>query len=83
MAAPATLLDAVLSLPEADRAEVALAAIESLDVSLDATHDDAVDEAWSAEIARRVDDLRSGRVKPIPMDQALADARAKLRAARG
>jgi len=44
-----TLLEQVLSLPEPDRAEVAVRILESLEPQPDAD----VDEAWAAEIERR------------------------------
>lgn len=81
MAAPASLLDAALSLSEDDRADLALRLVESLDGAQE--HEDDVEAAWTDEIARRVEDLRSGRVKPIPMEQALAQARARIRGMRG
>jgi putative addiction module component (TIGR02574 family) len=59
------LLHQVLTLDEKDRASVAGALIESL-------HGDAdpnVEEAWDVEIRRRVEELESGSVEPIPWSE--------------
>jgi putative addiction module component (TIGR02574 family) len=60
------LLKRALSLPVAERAELAGSLIESLDGSKDRS----ARAAWEAEIARRMDDLDSAKVKPIPIKQA-------------
>jgi putative addiction module component (TIGR02574 family) len=44
--------------------------IESLD---DEPAEAGVEAAWDAEIKRRVDDIRSGRVKTIPGEQVLRE----------
>jgi putative addiction module component (TIGR02574 family) len=59
------LLHQVLTLDEKDRASVAGALIESL-------HGDAdpnAEEAWDVEIRRRVEELESGSVEPIPWSE--------------
>jgi putative addiction module component (TIGR02574 family) len=53
-----------LELPVTDRAELAGSLIESLDPA----EDKSVKGAWEAEIVRRMEDLDSGRVKPISHD---------------
>jgi len=60
------LLKKALSLPVAERADLAGSLIESLDE----THDPAVEAAWDEEIARRMADIDSGRVKPISLEEA-------------
>ena len=55
------LLRKVLELSVTDRAELAGSLIESLD----RTKEKSVEDAWEAEIARRMEDLESERVKPI------------------
>ncbi len=51
---------AVLQLPRNERARIAERLLASLD-------DDAeVERAWADEVRRRVEDLRSGKVRPIP-----------------
>jgi putative addiction module component (TIGR02574 family) len=42
----------------------------SLLESLDETVDASAEEAWSQEIARRIEELDSGKVKPIPWAEA-------------
>jgi putative addiction module component (TIGR02574 family) len=58
------LLKKALALPEKERAELAGSLIESLD----ATVDEDVEAAWQQEIARRLEDVKSGKVKTIPWD---------------
>ena len=74
------LLTNALRLPEAERAGLAAELRESLDTKPDLSADE-VGDAWSAEIRRRVDDLRSGRVKPIPWDEAMEMIRSDERPA--
>jgi putative addiction module component (TIGR02574 family) len=53
-----------LTLDEHDRATLAATLLGSLD---DGADDPAsVASAWNAEIRSRVDDLRSGKVQPVP-----------------
>jgi putative addiction module component (TIGR02574 family) len=42
----------------------------SLLESLDDTVDSSAEEEWSREIARRIEELDSGKVKPIPWAEA-------------
>ena len=55
-----------LNLPVAERAELAGSLIESLDE----TEDESVQAAWDAEIVRRMEDLNSGKVKPVSLEEA-------------
>jgi putative addiction module component (TIGR02574 family) len=50
----------------AERAELAGSLIESLDD----TQDESVKAAWDQEIVRRMTELDSGKVKPVPLEQA-------------
>jgi len=68
------LLQKALSLPDAERAELA----SSLLASLDTTIDPDVDAAWQHELARRLDEVRSGNVGTIPWDQVQRKARTLL-----
>jgi putative addiction module component (TIGR02574 family) len=54
-----------LALPAAERAKLAGSLIESLDD----IEDESVEKAWDAEIARRIENLDSGRVKPDSLDE--------------
>jgi len=62
-----------LSLPADERARLAEALIESLD------EDARLQQAWDEEIGRRVEDLRSGRVKGIPAEEVFAEMEELLR----
>jgi len=66
------LLKKALALPAEARAALAGSLLESLDDTLDPS----VEEAWSQEIARRIEELDSGKVKPVPW----ADARRQIAA---
>jgi putative addiction module component (TIGR02574 family) len=66
----AELLKRASALPAQERAELADALIESLD----GVEDESVQTAWDAEIVRRLEDLNSGRVKPV----SLVEARRRL-----
>ena len=61
-------------LSESERAELALALIESLDGEADT----GVDEAWRIEIERRVAEIDRAEVQPIPGDEVFARLRRKL-----
>jgi putative addiction module component (TIGR02574 family) len=60
------LLKKALSLPVKERADLAGSLIESLDDS----QDDSVASAWDEEVARRMAELDSGKVQPVPLDEA-------------
>ena len=60
------LYDNALHLPDSERAELAAWLIESLDPDVDRE----VDEAWDAEIKRRIDELDSGAVAAVPWPEA-------------
>ena len=60
------LLKKALGLPPEARAALA----DSLLESLDDTVDEGAEEEWNKEIARRIAELDSGKVKPIPWAEA-------------
>jgi len=60
------LLEQALKLPPEARAALAGSLLESLDEDVD---DDAA-RRWDEEIAKRVRELRSGQVTPIPWSEA-------------
>jgi putative addiction module component (TIGR02574 family) len=64
------LLEKALSLSTRERGLLIDRLIESLD-NLPA--EEGVEAAWGEEIRRRVDDIRSGRVKAIPGEQVLRE----------
>lgn len=69
--------EAGMNLPPSVRKDVALRLLESLEVG----DDDSVQEAWTAEIGSRIDDILSGKVQTIPGEEVFARA-AERRAAR-
>jgi putative addiction module component (TIGR02574 family) len=69
-----SLIATILRLPLPEREKVFYAVQQSLiDPTLDHGPEDPADEiesAWSDEIARRIADIDSGRVKTIPAEEA-------------
>jgi putative addiction module component (TIGR02574 family) len=61
------ILHDALELPDDARADLAAALLDSIDHD---PPDEGVDEAWQAEAKRRLAEIRSGVVKPIPWDKA-------------
>jgi putative addiction module component (TIGR02574 family) len=60
------LLKKALALPPEARAALAGSLLESLEDTLDAS----AEEEWNQEIAHRIAELDSGKVKPIPWAEA-------------
>jgi putative addiction module component (TIGR02574 family) len=60
------LLAEALRLPPNERSELAARLIESLDPTID----NGIEAAWSAEIQKRIEELQTGQVKPIPWSEA-------------
>jgi putative addiction module component (TIGR02574 family) len=61
-----------LRLPRRDRARLAEALLSSLDEDAD------IEAAWAAEIERRMEDVRQGRVQLIDADEVLAELRQRF-----
>ena len=80
------VLEEALELSAEDRALLAAALEASLDDLDEEAEDDAtqeeIDQAWAAEIQRRVDDVLAGRSQGRPAAEAIAEVRARLHAAR-
>jgi putative addiction module component (TIGR02574 family) len=70
-----SITEAVLSLPDDARALLADRLVESLDPLTD----ESIRDAWVAESLRRLDDVRSGRVRTISRDDVLARVHAKIK----
>ncbi len=64
-----TLLDEVLKLPPADRAELAAIVFDSLDTGAD----EGVEAAWLREVEDRMARLDSGQDKAIPWSEVRAE----------
>jgi putative addiction module component (TIGR02574 family) len=60
------LLKKALALPAEARAALAGSLLDSLDDAVDVS----AEEEWNNEIARRIAELDSGKVKPIPWAEA-------------
>jgi putative addiction module component (TIGR02574 family) len=71
------LLKQALTLPDEERAELAASLIDSLDTTVD----ENVEAAWQEEIARRLDEMESGKVKGIPWEEVRRKAHKLLHGA--
>ena len=69
------LTEQVLALPADARAVLADRLAESLDPLLE----DEYRGLWAAEALRRLDEIQSKRVKPIPIEKAIARIRKSLK----
>lgn len=67
------LFNAALTLPEAERAELA-----DLLAATSASPPIALHPAWQAEVRKRAAEIDSGAVRPIPWDDVLKEIRIDL-----
>ncbi len=67
------IVDNALLLPTHERAELANILLSSLDD--DSQRD--IEDAWGAELEKRIHDIRSGNVKGIPAAEVFAKLREK------
>ena len=65
------IVEEALALPSEARALLADRLVESLDPA----EDNHIRQLWMCEAHRRIDEVRSGEVKTIPADEALAQVR--------
>jgi putative addiction module component (TIGR02574 family) len=63
----------VLRLSQGDRARLAQFILVSLEEDSFNEEPQAVEEAWAVEVERRVVELRSGAVRPIPGDEVFKE----------
>lgn len=75
----AEVIRLAMEFPPAEREEIARTLLESID---DADDQAELDAAWRTEIRRRIEDIRSGKVKTLTREEADAIL-AERRAARG
>ena len=73
------LLERALDLSTEERGALVARLIDSLD---DGPPEEGVQQAWMAEIERRVEDLRSGKAHCIPTEEVQRRALARLRDAK-
>ena len=65
------LAEEAMKLPAESRAVLADQLVESLDLA----EPDAIQRLWAAEAIRRRDEVRSGKVKPVPGGEVIAEVR--------
>lgn len=68
------LVEEAMTLPSESRARLADLLVESLD----ADELGRIDQLWVTEAKRRRDEVRSGKVEPIPGDEGLRKVRDSL-----
>ena len=62
------LLKRALSLPVDERAALANTLLDSLETTNESVTD-SVEEAWDREVARRIEDLKTGKAVTVPWEQ--------------
>jgi len=72
------ILERAMALPIDERGSLA----EDLLDSLQSDEERAIEREWIAVAERRLDEVESGVVKPIPVEESIARARAALKNAR-
>ena len=72
MSQSSDVLQAALQLGPRERADL----VEAIAASLDGVE---LGDEWEEEILRRIDDVDSGRVKPLPGEEVLARLEQRLR----
>jgi len=70
------VLERALDLSATDRGALIARLIDSLE---EGPTDEGVEQAWAAEIRRRVDEIRSGKARLIPEEEVRRRAAALLR----
>ncbi len=70
---PKELIAEAMSLPVEERAIVVDSILRSLN-----SPEDGIDRQWIAEAERRLDEVRTGRVKAIPGDEVFAQIRKRF-----
>lgn len=73
-AAAKKLVEQVLSLPCEDRIYL----VDKLLESLNAPSQEEINRVWAEEAERRIDELDSGNVNPIPGEQVFTEIRKRL-----
>ena len=68
------LLQKALALPENERAELAGNLLSSLDTAIEQD----VDANWQQEVARRLEEVQSGKVETIPWEEVQQKGRKLL-----
>ncbi len=72
-----------MELPDKDRAQLAHDLLETLDdEDADLEGDDEINDKWMAEIVRRSDEVREGKVVPLTLEEHLESVRSSMEASR-
>ena len=74
--------EAMLALDRRDLAALIHRGIQMLDSGDTNASQDEIDVAWRDELAHRIDEIQSGKVETVPLDESFARLRAKLAARR-
>ena len=77
VAAQKNLTEKALALPRKARASLAQLLIKSLNDPEEELTPREWDRVWKAELKKRIEEVRSGKVKTIPADGVMAELRAK------
>ena len=78
----AEIEQALLALDQHDRAAVIHRGLQSLHPEDANVDQDTIDAAWRIELRRRIDDIESGKVELLDVDESHAQLRAELAARR-
>ena len=70
-----SITSAAMNLPERECAKLARDLVASLDGSTDV----GVEDAWDAEICRRINGIETGKAELLDADKVIARARARIR----
>jgi putative addiction module component (TIGR02574 family) len=62
------LLKRALALPVDERAALANTILDSLETTNESATE-SIEQAWDAEVARRIEDLKAGRAITVPWEQ--------------
>jgi putative addiction module component (TIGR02574 family) len=73
------ILEKAMALSSHERGLLIDLLMYTLDIEPNEPAEEGVEASWQGEIERRIEDVRSGRVKMTPAEQVLARARARLR----
>ena len=68
-----------MKLPVRDRVRLAQQLVSTLDENIEAALEKEIEELWFAEAERRLEELRSGRVRGITAADAFRNAREALK----
>ena len=77
VAAKKQLTEQILALPEKDRERLLQLLMKSLDMPGEALSPKEWDRVWKIELKKRIEDVRSGKVKTVPAERVMAELKAK------